>query len=1090
MTFARLILKSLRFYWRTNLGVLAGCALASGILIGALVVGDSVRFSLERLALLRLGNTELALLAPEVMFRDKLADEIGARLNAIAAPVLLQRGVASSADGSARANSVQVLGVENRFWQLASGDNPLREAKDDEAVINERLAHHLRLRVGDSVVVRVEEPALVSRDAPLSGGTDATVAMRLRVRAIAADDQLGRFGLQANQVPPHNVFLPLASLQAKLQQASRANGILLGSGAEGSISEREAADALDASYTLSDAGLEVREVPRAGQLEIRAARVFLLPSTRDVVTATRTDSFPVLTYLVNEIRNGDRSTPYSMATAVDPRGTDFLPPDLGRDEVVINFWLARDLDARAGDSISLRYFVVSGQRELREEATSLRVRAVIPMEDAAADAAWMPDFPGVADVDNCRDWSPGIPIDTSRIRPKDEEYWKEYRGAPKAFLSYETGRWLWQNRFGNLTALRVASGEITRDSLATRLEHQLDPEYTGLQFQPVREQALRAGREAMDFGQLFLGFSFFLIVAALLLTAMLFVFNVEQRNEEVGVLLATGFRPAQVRRTLLWEGAILSLAGTAVGVAMGPFYTKLTLLGLATVWQKAVGSSDFRFHAEPITLAIGAAVSFAVAMASIWIVTRKQARIPAARLLATGAETEMQELNPGRSAFWIAVGCVVASVVLLVTVRNATMSFFSAGALWLVAGVSAVSVLLSCMARTQSTARSLAAIGWRGVARRPGRSRTIVAVLASGVFLLIAVNSFRHDPAREARERRSGTGGFALYAESTVPIYENLNDPAVRGQLGLAEANMEGVSFVPMRVREGDEASCLNLNKPQEPRVLGVPWRKLQQRRAFLFSSRNGEWDRLEDSSKDVVLPAIGDMQTLMWSLKVKEGESIPLTAEGSQPIQLRIDGVLAPSILQGSLVIDEERFTEFFPSSAGYRAFLIDAPWERADEVARALSRALQDKGFEVVPTTQRLAEFMAVENTYLAIFQSLGGLGLLLGSVGLGIVVLRNTLERRGELALLQAVGFRTKALRGLVLSEHWLLVVLGIVLGAVTACIAVWPSMRSPGTEMPGVSLVALSCAILASGMVWVWLASVIALRGRLLPALRNE
>ena len=35
-----------------------------------------------------------------------------------------------------------------------------------------------------------------------------------------------------------------------------------------------------------------------------------------------------------------------------------------------------------------------------------------------------------------------------------------------------------------------------------------------------------------------------------------------------------------------------------------------------------------------------------------------------------------------------------------------------------------------------------------------------------------------------------------------------------------------------------------------------------------------------------------------------------------------------------------------------------------------------------------------------------STGGLGLLLGSVGLGVVVLRNVLERRGELALLLAV------------------------------------------------------------------------------------
>lgn len=1092
MTSAQLILKSLRFYWRTNLGVIAGCALASGILIGALVVGDSVRFSLERMALLRLGKTELALLAPEVMFRDKLADDIGARLNAIAAPVLLQRGVASSADGSARANSVQVIGVDDRFWQLGSGDNPLEKAMGDEVVVNERLARQLRLRVGDSVVVRVEEPSLVSRDAPLSGGADGTVAMRLRVRAIAMDDQLGRFGLRANQVSPHNVFLPLASLQAKLRQASRVNGILLGTSAKGSISESDAADALNTSYTLLDAGLDVREVPRAGQLEIRASRVFLLPSTRDVVSDTRTDSFPVLTYLVNDIRNGDRSTPYSMATAVDPRGTDFLPPDLGSDEVVINFWLARDLDARAGDSISLRYFVVTGQRGLREESMSFRVRTVIPLEGAAADSSWMPDYPGLADVDNCRDWNPGIPIDTLRIRPKDEEYWNEHRGAPKAFVSYATGQRLWGNRFGDLTALRVPSQEVGREALVARLEHQLEPEYTGLKFRPVREQAIAASREAMDFGQLFLGFSFFLIVAALLLTAMLFVFNVEQRGEEVGTLLAMGFRPSRVRRLLWVEGGLLALVGTALGVVLGPLYTKLTLHGLDTVWQRAVGGhSDFRFHAEPVTIAIGALASFLVAVSAIAWVSRKQVRRPAARLLAGDGGGEAMQRTGGRGAWWVVAGSVLASIMVLVSVPNQAAAFFGSGALLLVAGVGIMALMLARFARGRAIARTLAAIGFRAAARRRGRSLTLVAVLASGVFLVVAVNAFRHDPNAEARERNSGTGGFALYAESTVPIHENLNSPPVRESLGLDNALMQGVSIVSLRVHEGDEASCLNLNKPQSPRILGVPWEELENRHAFSFAAEQPRrWAALDRRAPDGGADAIGDTQTLTWSLKKKSGDHVSITADRGEPRDLRIVGVIAASILQGSLLIAEDKFIELFPSSAGYRVFLIDAPWEQKDEIAKTLSRALRDKGFSVVPTTQRLAEFMAVENTYLAIFQALGGLGLLLGSAGLGIVVLRNVLERRGELALLQAVGFRKKALRGLVQGEHWLLVLLGVVLGTATACVAVWPALRSPGAEVPVGSLIGLLVAILGSGMIWVWLAVVIALRGSLLAALRNE
>ena len=99
-------------------------------------------------------------------------------------------------------------------------------------------------------------------------------------------------------------------------------------------------------------------------------------------------------------------------------------------------------------------------------------------------------------------------------------------------------------------------------------------------------------------------------------------------------------------------------------------------------------------------------------------------------------------------------------------------------------------------------------------------------------------------------------------------------------------------------------------------------------------------------------------------------------------------------------------------------------------------MSRALQDVGLELTPAAERLNAFNAVQNTYLGTFQILGGLGLLLGSAGLGVVVLRNVLERRGELGLLVAVGFRRRALQRLVLSEHGALLVLGLGIGIAAA------------------------------------------------------
>src|SRR5439155_1610335 len=115
------------------------------------------------------------------------------------------------------------------------------------------------------------------------------------------------------------------------------------------------------------------------------------------------------------------------------------------------------------------------RRELREETGAFRVRAVLPLESPVMDSSWMPQYPGLAEVENCRDWEPGIPIDTKRIRPKDEEYWRRYRGTPKAFLGLEAGQRIWGNRFGNRTAVRFPAKDRTKEEMVTALREKLDP---------------------------------------------------------------------------------------------------------------------------------------------------------------------------------------------------------------------------------------------------------------------------------------------------------------------------------------------------------------------------------------------------------------------------------------------------------------------------------------------------------------------------------------------------------------------------------------------------------------------------------------
>src|SRR5207245_2002696 len=103
--------------------------------------------------------------------------------------------------------------------------------------------------------------------------------------------------------------------------------------------------------------------------------------------------------------------------------------------------------------------------KLIEQSGSFRVRAILPMNGLANDPDLMPAIPGLTDKKNCRDWEPGVPIDLDKIRDKDQQYWDQYRGAPKAFITLDAGQRIWNNRFGNLTGVRYPANQASTASI-------------------------------------------------------------------------------------------------------------------------------------------------------------------------------------------------------------------------------------------------------------------------------------------------------------------------------------------------------------------------------------------------------------------------------------------------------------------------------------------------------------------------------------------------------------------------------------------------------------------------------------------------
>ena len=1107
MTFFRWVIRSLVHYRRMHLAVALAAATATATLTGALLVGDSVRATLRYVMDARLGSVRWDVSAQERFFSEGL----GRRLNkavAETAPVLQIRGMVTRGDGSIRVNQVRILGVDDLFFKLSLAGKTPAGFGDGNALVNSALA--ARLKIGEDqateVVIRIDNPAALSRDLVLTPVTDNTIAARLPVLGVADDRHFGRFSLEANQQEPLNLFVPLSWLQVQLKRTGQANLLLIKDPPE-ELPADALTQALTREWRLADAEAALQPLKGQGYLELRSSRVFLDHSMSSAALKAHSEALPLLTYFVNELRIGDAATPYSTVTAVDSKGAfaDTLPPDMQDDQIVINQWLAEDLHAGVGDELTLTYYVPSKGQSLEEAQRNFRICRVVSLTGAAADSSLMPDFPGLTDAENCSDWNPGLPIDLSRIREKDEAYWDNYRGTPKAFVTLAAGQSMWANVYGDVTAVRFPVDSAGQETLGKNLRQLVDPASLGLFATPVREIGTRAMGGGTDLGQLFLGLSMFLIAAGILLTWLLFVFSVEGRCVQTGMLLAIGFPPHRIRRLYLMEGCLVALLGVLGGTFLGLAYTRLLIFGLSTAWQGAVAGTAIRYSASLQSLCICLIAGFLIALlAMIWTLHRQIKGT--AHSLLSGIETSaslMPYTIKRRFGGWaLSIVTLIGAFLLIMgsqSLGSRAMAgvFFGAGALLLVSVMTWIGMALARLGtRRHGSLSSLFSLALRNSSRRWGRSMAVIAMLACGVFMVVAVSANRKDPGAGAERRASGTGGFALYAESSIPIVQDLNSDAGRSNWGLEGDLLNETRFVSLRVRDGDDASCLNLNRAQGPRILGVRVDELAERGAFAFQQvkqtdyLKRPWDLLIQDPGDGVIPAIGDYPTIFWGLGKRLGDDLVYRNRKGEEIRLRIVGMITSSILQGNLIISEEAMEQYFPEVEGYRAWIIDTPYHTQAQVSEHLTRRLADTGLSVETAADRLALFGRMENTYLSIFLVLGGLGLVLGCAGLGLIVLRNILERQGELAMLRAVGFSRRTLLKMVCFEHISLLVAGLVAGLICALIAVAPTLRVASGHMPFGLLAILTLMIVASGVLWVVISTGFALRGTILTPLRNE
>ena len=406
MSIYKLILKSAWHYRKLNLTIILGIALSTAILVGALIIGDSVRYSLQQITVQRLGKTAQVITAGERLFGQQLASELAEKSNVETAALLRANGFGVIDGGDLRINQLAVWGVDATIGNFA--DYPeLFQLQNNEVAINENLASLSGLKVGDEFLLRLNKLNTFPANTPFVSEKEATVSFRVLVTRILNPDELGNFNLQNIQSAPRNVFLNLQWLNDQMGLQQKANVLLVAEG----VSGEELAENLQKSWNLDDVNLKIRENVELNYTELISDRVFVEETVKQFALKSVSGAKPVFSYFVNDFAIGDKQTPYSFVSG---------DPNLSGNQIDISEWLAEDLKARVGDEVKISYFEVGPLRRLVQKDTTFLISSIFKLEGAKADQQLAPVIPGLSDAGNCRDWKTGVPVDLKKIRTKDE----------------------------------------------------------------------------------------------------------------------------------------------------------------------------------------------------------------------------------------------------------------------------------------------------------------------------------------------------------------------------------------------------------------------------------------------------------------------------------------------------------------------------------------------------------------------------------------------------------------------------------------------------------------------------------------------
>ena len=1113
MNFKRLIHKNIRYFAKYYKLVAVAVVITVAVIVGSLMVGDSVRNTLVQRVNERLGDTETIVFSRQsFMSQELLQTPI---FDESARGILLINGFVAQGN---RLIPVMVWGVDD--MDIARGGFRINRALAREMGISNAS------NTPSSIALRLPATGLVPSGS-LFVTENYTTSMRL---SPAGDRIFGDFVVEANQggnvslqnehVVPLNLFVNREELAEVLETDGRINLILanyiitaeelnevwtpemsgLSFASRDEIINRTIEEAPDdhtipnlrevishrriesSTYipnereTVRDrkviSGDQIRGRKMPGMLfyrgewfyrenftEIVSDRIFLQQEVSDIIMRDNENPNRLFSYLINAIEFNNISIPYSFITAIDRFGGETLE----KNDIILSDYTANRLGARVGDEITISYFISHNLRTLEVREKTFRVRNIFHINFFLIDPSLSTDFPGLSGVDNCADWDSDLPINMDLITDADELYWEMFKNTPKAIISYKAIENEWVNSFGNATAIRVSN---TMPDLSG-----LRAEMFGIQVMHPREAGITAAMSGVDFSGLFLALGFFIIVSAMLLMLIPLSEMLYRRRHEIALLQSLGYPKKRITNILWRESAPVVFVSSVVGVIVGFLYTTLIMWLLGTVWRGATHTDGFAVHPNFLTVIIGLSVGIVLSLLFL--------RLAIARSLREKKTKKLQDkrVKTGWKKVILALFIALSvGVIVLNFIFIRSVPLFVIGAIILIATATLWGDYLVAKrgsAITKNAFRQEKMI-WSTLFANRKQSILSFLTLAMGVFIVFSVGLNRQGFG-DSTTIRAGTGGFSIWGESSVPIFHNMSTEAGRERLSLTALPDDATVLQFLRL-SADEASCFNLNRVSTPSVLGVDIEALkasyfQIERGLHTNDREQVFEAMMTMSSDSVFPAFVDATVLQWSLQKSIGDTLFYEDGRGRPVAIQIIGTLTNSIFQGHILMDRRFFSEIWEENNGSEVFLIHVQDDEIESTKNLLSRALSEYGVRLSTTNERLRAFNIVTDTYLTIFLTLGSLGLLLGIISFVIVIRKNLTMRRREIDLYRTLGFTDEKIKRTLYRENLIVPLYAILVGVVGSLISVGISFANASI---GLWVMALVFTVFFVGcvVVFVW------------------